>query len=199
MEKFSLWWKRASPTQAPFSNWNRQQGYAGLAWKWVPWIGEDEGILGSCSSWWFWSSLTTASMQAVVLVGYITNLIKWLSWMKSARALSVGEVGNWMGKKRKQFSCQISHNFFLKMEFFSVLTFMSFSKIIKNYLAHSFVALYGLLQRARPWPAMVGVDFHACQTWRYQDLFVLSIWWLFAVVGFCQELKYSPLGQVSMS
>lgn len=184
----------ASPTQAPSSSGDRHRGCAGLTGERVPWIGEDEGILGSCSSWGFSSSLATARMQEVVVVGYVTDLIKWLSWLKSAGVYLWESWGTECVKNEAIFMKNLFLFFFFfpKLEEFSILTFVSISKIKKKYLVHTWVALCGLLQRAWPWPATVWVEFHACQTWGYQDLFILSIWWLFVVVGFCHELKYSP-------
>lgn len=112
----------------------------------------------------------------------------------AVKALFVGELGNWLGKKKKNRSY---FNETVKKEkswifFFPFLTFTCNSKMNKKYLAHTLMALCGLLQRehglGQQW-----FEQHSMLV-RPDDIRISSSCvfdGVFCSFGFCHELKYS--------
>lgn len=140
--KFSLLWKRDSFTrllpqtkQAAGLCWSKLSGYSETAKMKGFYVAVVPGDSPS-------SLLATAQMQEVLLVGYITDLIKWL-----AENCCLWESWGTDWVKNPQNRSNFNEPLFKVGNFFLILTFTSNSKMNKKYLARTLMVLCGLLQR----------------------------------------------------
>lgn len=101
-------------------------------------------------------------------------------------------AGNWMGKKSSNFhdKCIL----FLKLEFFKILTFASILKMKKT--TWCILPLYVDCCTEDMALTCNGMSRVPCLSGLMIPGLGHAIWWLVGIVGFCNEFKYSPAGQV---